>query len=758
MAPKDKNIYFILTATPAPFSCMTAGQICYITEDRCSQQKKQKKDTVRVKCIGSPIEHDLPLDFLCILPQEKAELLLALITNEERLDEFARSETLDQATALVKGSEVTVEQNGKWLKGVVRYIGRLSETNLDPIAGVFFGVELQGEDKGKGQDGTYNFKSLFSCGKNCGMFAPFNRIRPMHSKPAGSSHTPWSSVPETTEEQLSVGNRVTYFIGPERHHGMVLQLLKEEGMVLISTDRDEHGREGGETTVSLECVFKEGDETEQMDTSGSPEIPKHLGGNADIDVNSMVEVDLAKGPTYGTVKWIGYLPGKSDLMAGLELEEDCGVGDGKFKDKRYFTSLPNRSLFVKLTSCRPDSRFLGDSASNGHFDISAGSQDNVPPIRSQDVTKFLLGRMKGIQGHCNSCYMDSALFSLFSCSSVLDSLLYKGTKQNDKHIQKTLLREIVCPLRREGFVADRNVMKLRQQLQERGHSPSYTTDEKDPEEFLTLIMQDILSLEPPLKLKPLGMEKVETSYFYQIFVDYNNTLVLPTVQQLLEHSFYNNGLRLAEVPSCLILTMPRSGKQFKMFPKIIPSLELDITALLSSGPQQCVLCGQLAHVECMECFGDPVFSNTGFKHFCDTCSAQVHLHPCRKSHKPTTVPLPEGFLHMWESGGPPRTPPREKLELFAVLCIETSHYVSFVKHGPKATDWIFFDSMADRMGERDGFNVPQVKECPEVERYLTMHLAELAAQGPREMEGVAKRLFCDGYMYLYQSPNMGLYH
>ena len=44
--------------------------------------------------------------------------------------------------------------------------------------------------------------------------------------------------------------------------------------------------------------------------------------------------------------------------------------------------------------------------------------------------------------------------------------------------------------------------------------------------------------------------------------------------------------------------------------------------------------------------------------------------------------------------------PRIYLELFAVVCIETSHYVTFVKCGlgPDAP-WCFFDSMADRKGE-----------------------------------------------------------
>ena len=44
--------------------------------------------------------------------------------------------------------------------------------------------------------------------------------------------------------------------------------------------------------------------------------------------------------------------------------------------------------------------------------------------------------------------------------------------------------------------------------------------------------------------------------------------------------------------------------------------------------------------------------------------------------------------------------PRETMELFAVICIQTSHYVSFVKCGfGQDAPWVFFDSMADRMGE-----------------------------------------------------------
>lgn len=42
---------------------------------------------------------------------------------------------------------------------------------------------------------------------------------------------------------------------------------------------------------------------------------------------------------------------------------------------------------------------------------------------------------------------------------------------------------------------------------------------------------------------------MQESYCYQIFLDQNHSLVLPTVQQLLEHSFHSTGLKLAEVRS-----------------------------------------------------------------------------------------------------------------------------------------------------------------------------------------------------------------
>lgn len=73
---------------------------------------------------------------------------------------------------------------------------------------------------------------------------------------------------------------------------------------------------------------------------------------------------------------------------------------------------------------------------------------------------------------------------------------------------------------------------------------------------------------------------------------------------------------------------------------------------------------------------------------------QVHSHPSRQGHSPKALEVPADVAS--------DTPvPRHMMQLFAVLCIQTSHYVSFVKYGPDPQSWLFFDSMADRCGKMD---------------------------------------------------------
>ncbi|KFO96233.1 Ubiquitin carboxyl-terminal hydrolase CYLD, partial [Calypte anna] len=223
--------------------------------------------------------------------------------------------------------------------------------------------------------------------------------------------------------------------------------------------------------------------------------------------------------------------------------------------------------------------------------------ESFPPLRNEAAVQVLQGRMKGIQGHCNSCYIDVTLFSLFSCTSVVDSMLFKPSPLCDRNVQSILRDEIVNPLRKNGFVLARSVMHLREQLTEKGECSSFTNAEKDPEEFLNLIMHQILGIEPLLRLQS-GRQKEQDCYCYQIFMDKQEDLVVPDVQQLVERSFLSSDLKLVEIPSCFIIQMPRFGKEYKMFSKIIPSLELDITDLLLDSPRECCVCGDVASLEC----------------------------------------------------------------------------------------------------------------------------------------------------------------
>lgn len=224
--------------------------------------------------------------------------------------------------------------------------------------------------------------------------------------------------------------------------------------------------------------------------------------------------------------------------------------------------------------------------------------------------------------------------------------------------------------------------------------------------------------------------------------------------------------------------------------------------------RQCSICQTLAEWECSQCYEDVDITPGHLKQYCQTCNTQViislsimwyemilhiafvwklwmnvqvHSHRKRVSHSPVKVSIPEG---PWNG---PLHCARQQMSLFAVTCIETSHYVSFVKHGPLITDWLFFDSMADREGDgsllqlqgpstkkqgrflksstslwsllggENGFNIPHVKACPEVGRYLSLSEDDLSRLDPASLREPVRRLLCDSYMCLYHSPELSLY-
>ncbi|XP_028432173.1 ubiquitin carboxyl-terminal hydrolase CYLD isoform X3 [Perca fluviatilis] len=523
----------------------------------------------------------------------------------------------------------------------------------------------------------------------------------------------------------------------------------------------------GPLSLSVQSVMGEQPEPPSPAAPPSPRPSTPPRGQPGLEVGSLVEVK-ENPPLCGVIRWVGLPPGLLEPLAGLELEEECpGCTDGTFKGTRYFTCPPKKALFVKLKCCRPDSRFPSLHHSSNPIErcnsiafggyLSEVVHENTPPRTENDGLDVMVGKKKGIQGHYNSCYLDSTLFCLFSFSSVLDTVLLRPRSKTDveyyRETQELLRTEIVNPLRIHGYVCATKVMKLRRILEKVEAASGFTSEEKDPEEFLNILFHHILRVDPLLKLRSAG-QKVQDCYFYQIFMDKKDKVGVPTIQQLLEWSFINSDLKFAEAPSCLIIQMPRFGKDFKMFNKIFPSLELDITDLLEDTPRECRICGGLALYECRDCYEDGDITAGKIKQFCEKCNTQVHLHPRRKAHRHGKLSVPK---ELQEGTGRQGSFPRQRMELFAVLCIETSHYVAFVKYGTADSSWLFFDSMADRDGGQNGFNIPQVSPCPEVEAYLKMTPEELHTLDPKSIQGQARRLLCDAYMCMYQSPTMSLY-
>uniref|UniRef100_A0A8C1NIJ6 Ubiquitin carboxyl-terminal hydrolase CYLD n=1 Tax=Cyprinus carpio TaxID=7962 RepID=A0A8C1NIJ6_CYPCA len=499
----------------------------------------------------------------------------------------------------------------------------------------------------------------------------------------------------------------------------------------------------GPLSLSAGSVMGEHQEVLPPATTPVQRPPSPPQGQPGLEVGSLVEVK-ENPPLCGVIRWVGLPPGLQEPLAGLELEEECvGCTDGTFKGIRYFTCPPKKALFVKLKCCRPDSRF----PSLHHSPNPIERCNSIAFIMPQSTASAPSGR----------AYVGKKAALLFSFSSVLDTVLLRPRSKTDveyyKETQDLLRTEIVNPLRIHGYVCATKIMKLRRILEKVEAASGFTSEEKDPEEFLNILFHHILRVDPLLKLRSAG-QKVQDCYFYQIFMDKKDKVLVPTSQQLLEWSFINSDLKFAEAPSCLIIQMPRFGKDFKMFNKIFPSLELDITDLLDDTPRECRICGGLALYECRECYEDCDITPGKIKQFCEKCNTQVHLHPRRKSHRYVKLSIPKELQEsVWRQG----SYPHQQMELFAVLCIETSHYVAFVKYGSADSAWLFFDSMADRDGGQNGFNIPQVSPCPEVGAYLKMTPEELHALDPKNIQGYARRLLCDAYMCMYQSPTMSLY-
>ncbi|KAL7977614.1 hypothetical protein Chor_009563, partial [Crotalus horridus] len=633
-------------------------------------------------------------------------LLEAVTHGDERLALFKQGRLMNKLSALGKGDRVRVQ--------------------ITSASG------QKGSAAGKGfTDGSFKGQKFFSCRENCGVFVPISRIEPDKSVEDSPSAPRRGGIRECTRVQLTtgdplsspgltVGDRVFFKMESSTPTGSVVYCNhlpgKFEagvfvGIFLVHKEQVDKSQE----VLNSNSSTPTSDEYEDCPSPSSIRYPpprkECLSQNSPPSAPSSNLEDLKEEETQVFER-------KEKKSEAEESEED--------KDSReYDYHLLEINSMVEVYN-PPIYGVI-------HFRVYASvkvEEDTPPPPLGNQGLELLSGWKKGIQGHCNSCYLDATLFCMFSFTSVLDSMLLRPTDKNDgESYTKTrdLLRtEIVNPLRKNGYVCATKIMALRKALETAGHSSGFTSEEKDPEEFLTLLFR-VLKMEPLFQIRSAGQDP-HGCIFYQIFTEDHPNHVVPTVQELLEGSLMTVDLKFTEAPSCLILQMPRNGKNFKAFRTIQPSLELDLTDLLEE---------RLAVMECPDCYQDPSFGMRHIKQFCKICNQQVHKHRARQYHQPRPLYLPEELSHF---GSFPETIPRQTMQLFAVLCIETSHYVGFTRHGPDAHQWLFFDSMADREGGLNGFNIPRVTPCSEVADYLEMSPEALQDLNPKSLPSYARRL------------------
>jgi len=472
-----------------------------------------------------------------------------------------------------------------------------------------------------------------------------------------------------------------------------------------------------------------------------------------FSVGSTVQLYIKDKVFYGLIRWIGEMGYPPQKLAGLELEDEESFGtDGTFGKFKYFNCPPKRGFYIQLSKLMKDARF-DDVPSNTVKSPRLALETTVVSVKDycSPITNLVdfIGRDKGIQGQQNSCYMDSTLFAMFACTDVFDYILTRPASEYDvpnyADVQKILREQIVYPLRKNGHVSCENIGRLRAFLETAKHSEGgYLQAEKDPEEFVNLLFGNVLKMEPFIKLRSEANKSVFTSHLHQIFITNDNENPLPNTQYLLERSFFEAQLFLDEMPDIMIVHMPRYGKE-KVYHKLQVTSSIDVQPILLNVGHSCIICNEAATVYCRDCsckFGhDKVFA-----YMCERCWKITHNHPARLQHNKIVI---NEKYQGYESE-------RIQMELFAVVCIELSHYVSYVRCGEDGKEsWLFFDSMSDRVGTENGYNIPSTTELPELKEYLSappLRISNLV-KDPKKPSYIT-RLFEDAYLCFYRKSKL----
>ena len=450
------------------------------------------------------------------------------------------------------------------------------------------------------------------------------------------------------------------------------------------------------------------------------------------------------------------------------------IDDGQFNVNQVFLRcMQSTTAGVKGEAIGIDEATgLSDDDSEDGIVLEPDEVDKKP--KPFVTPKTNIGKFKGIiQGHNNSSHMDSFLYSLFLFNDSLDEIFELKSDDDPNHweMKNQFRRLIVNPLRSEKcFVRAAHVMQIREMLED--HLPGVT---KLPEELLSVLFSKNFAgkngYPPLLHLNNVLLDEKQHFFVYEIFVEAENDKKffkmqksIPHVADILAQSFVLQGQFLSENPQTFLIQLPRFGKQ-KLFPGVYLPAELDISEISAHGRPRCCICEIPAVLRCRECTLQKSVEQFAFKcgddqfsiiTYCQWCFDLRHIK--KQNHQIEKLQLSKPASNSKASS---------LYSLEAVICIETSHYVSFVRAKKEKPEgeffWLFFDSMADRV-EKGGVeqNVPIVRATSNIDA----HLSKLDSLNPEQRyEYVVshsytkedehfKRLVQDAYICVYKQKEM----
>lgn len=205
-----------------------------------------------------------------------------------------------------------------------------------------------------------------------------------------------------------------------------------------------------------------------------------------------------------------------------------------------------------------------------------------------------LGAFRGIQGHNNSCYLDTSLMALFFANDTFDGSVMDNERVLDnaklEYTRQYLRLQIVNNLRRRGFVPAMLVLEWRRMIDvffAGGVDFDGHCEEQEASEFVKFFLEQygddsiqfsIESTEEHHKISTSG-EAACGQVLMQLLPSKDASQKhVWTVEQLLNNTLESEKLHFTQLGRSLILQLPRYGKKVRVIESAVPSPTLYLTA------------------------------------------------------------------------------------------------------------------------------------------------------------------------------------